>query len=76
MQRKPMMPTDEQIAAMGKNAERLKKLSDDELIMLALSELVSVNDAIPVGKRIPLQSALENRAGTRTTIDQIKQADG
>lgn len=68
------MPSEEQIERMQKNAESLSKLPNEKLIMLALAELVSVEDRIGPGKRVPLASALEERGGAKSMLRRL--ADG
>lgn len=66
-----MMPTEEQLDAIKANAASLEKLNRDQLIMLALAELIACSDQIPIGKRIPLLSVLQSKAGIKRTIDGV-----
>lgn len=54
--------TKEQFARLAVEAEKLGTLSDSQLIMHALHELIAVNDAVPIGRRLPLVAELSRRA--------------
>ncbi len=59
------MPTEKQMEIIRRNTETLQRLSDTQLIMTALSELIVEAESIPVGKRVPLHAALNDRAGVK-----------
>ena len=60
------MPTEAQMKILRDNTETMKKLSDGELLMAALAEIIMSMDTIPITKRIPLNAVLNERAGLKT----------
>jgi len=59
------MLTDEQLEAIRANAKTLERLSDMQLIMLALSALIMEAENMPPGTRLPLHAALRTRTGLK-----------
>lgn len=49
--------------------KRLKQLSNEQLILLALGELIMANSDVPPGVRIPLTTMLRGRS---TYIDRFE----
>ncbi len=58
-----LTPTQIKIAATS--LKNLRALSDAQVTMLALYEIVSVVQDIPLRKRIPLSIALRERSGVK-----------
>ena len=54
--------TPEQIAILEVEVKRLDGLPNDVLIMMALSEIVSSLEYVPIGKRVTLVTVLEKRS--------------
>ncbi len=54
--------TPAQIKGVAASLKNLRALSDAQLTMLALSEIVSVLQDIPLGKRTPLAITLRERS--------------
>lgn len=59
------MLTDEQLDAIRANAKTLERLTDMQVIMLALSALIMEADKMPPGTRLPLHAALRTRTGIK-----------
>jgi hypothetical protein len=55
--------TPAQIKIAAANLKKFRALTDGQVTMLALSEIVSVLQDIPLGKRTPLTITLRNRSG-------------
>ena len=57
--------TPAEIGIAAASLKNLRALTDGQLTMLALYEIVSVLEDIPIGKRIPLSVTLRERTGLK-----------
>ena len=57
--------TPAEIRVVAARLKNLRALTDGQLTMLALYEIVSVLEDIPIGKRIPLSVTLRERTGLK-----------
>jgi len=61
--------TDSELKIMQANVKTLKLLKDQDVIMLALAEILMVLD-IPIGALAPLHSELRRRSGIRSDMTE------
>jgi len=56
------LPTEEQINRIHEDVKRLNQLTDQQLILYTLSELVMSSDTVPPAIRISLMTVLRERS--------------
>jgi len=57
--------TQKEIKGVAASLAKLRAMTDGQVTMLALYEIVSVVQDIPMGKRIPLSITLRERSGVK-----------
>lgn len=57
--------TPSQINIISRNTDRLRQLTDPQIILFTLAEIVEHMEDIPVGRRHPLLTTLKERAGVQ-----------
>ncbi len=60
-----MSLTPSQLNIIKRNTDRLRQLTDPQIILFALAEILEGMEHIPAGRRLPLLTTLKERAGVQ-----------